>query len=105
MWNKIFARNYLNFSIVVKRSLSDNGEETLIKPFFLPTDTLQDIVEKTRLEQEKNQKVGQKNNSDIISRIMGYLPDFVMRVVVWILMWLDKVGLMPRLIEKRNNFV
>jgi len=102
MWNKIFARNYLNFSIVVKRSLSDNGEETLIKPFFLPTDTLQDIVEKTRLEQEKNQKVGQKNNSDIISRIMGYLPDFVMRVVVWILMWLDKVGLMPRLIEKAS---
>ena len=31
MWNKIFARNHVTFSIAVKRSLSDNGEETLIK--------------------------------------------------------------------------
>ncbi|HPS71927.1 MAG TPA: hypothetical protein PLM70_06710, partial [Bacteroidales bacterium] len=33
IWNKIFARNHLNVSIAVKRSLSDDGEETLIKPF------------------------------------------------------------------------
>lgn len=31
MWNKIFARNHVIFSIAVKRSLSDNGEEALIK--------------------------------------------------------------------------
>ena len=102
MWNKIFARNYLNFSIVVKRSLSDNGEETLIKPDFSPTDTLLDIVRKTKTEQENNQQAGQQNNSDLISKIMGYLPDFVMRIVVFLLFWLDKVGLMPRIIEKAS---
>ena len=32
IWNKIFSRNHVNFSIAVKRSLSDEGEETLIKP-------------------------------------------------------------------------
>ena len=61
MWNKIFARNHNTFSIAVKRSLSDNGEETLIKPQFLPSDTLQDIVRKTREEQENNQQPGQQN--------------------------------------------
>lgn len=102
MWNKIFARNHLNFSIIVKRSLSDNGEETLMKPYFQPTDTLMDVARKTRLVQEQNQKTGHKNNSDIISGIMGYLPDFVMRVVVFVLMWLDKVGLMPKVIESAS---
>jgi hypothetical protein len=102
MWNKIFARNHLNFSIIVKRSLSDDGEETLMKPYFQPTDTLEDVARKTRLAQEQNQKEGHKNNSDIISRIMGYLPDFVMRVVVFVLMWLDKVGLMPKVIESAS---
>jgi hypothetical protein len=102
MWNKIFARNHLSFSIVVKRSLSDEGEETLIKPYFLPTDTLQDVVRKTKHEQENNQKAGQQNASDTISKVLGLLPDFAMRVVAFLLLWLDKVGMMPKFIEKAS---
>lgn len=86
MWNKIFARNHVTFSIAVKRSLSDNGEETLIKPQFLPSDTLQDIVRKTREEQENNQQPGQQNSSDLISKILGMLPDLAMRIVVFLLL-------------------
>jgi hypothetical protein len=102
IWNKIFARNHVNFSIAVKRSLSDEGEETLIKPYFLPTDTLQDIVRKTRLEQENNQKVGQQNSSDMISKILGFLPEFLLRFVVFMLLHLDKVGMMPKFINKAS---
>ncbi|HEY5591810.1 MAG TPA: 2-oxo acid dehydrogenase subunit E2 [Paludibacter sp.] len=102
IWNKIFARNHVNFSIAVKRSLSDEGEETLIKLFFLPTDTLQDIVRKTKLEQENNQQVGQQNSSDMISKILGYLPDLALRIVVFLLLHLDKVGMMPKFINKAS---
>jgi hypothetical protein len=102
IWNKIFARNHINFSIAVKRSLSDEGEETLIKPYFLPTDTLEDIVRKTRLEQENNQQAGQQNSSDLISKILGYLPEFVLRTVVFMLLYLDKVGMMPKFINKAS---
>lgn len=102
MWNKIFARNYINFSIVIKRSLSDEGEETLIKPYFQPTDTLQDVSRKILEEQNINQKVGQQNSSDFISKVLGYLPDWLMRVVVFTLLWLDKVGLLPRFIEQAS---
>ena len=102
MWNKIFARNHVTFSIAVKRSLSDNGEETLIKPQFLPSDTLQDIVRKTREEQENNQQPGQQNSSDLISKILGMLPDLSMRFVVFLLLCLDKVGLMPKFIVKAS---
>ena len=102
MWNEIFARNYINFSIVIKRSLSDEGEETLIKPYFQPTDTLQDVSRKILEEQNKNQKVGQQNSSDFISKVLGYLPDWLMRVVVFTLLWLDKVGLLPRFIEQAS---
>ena len=44
MWNKIYARNHINISIAVKRSLTADGEETLIKPYFMPDATLQDVV-------------------------------------------------------------
>ena len=102
IWNKIFARNHVNFSIAVKRSLSDEGEETLIKPYFLPTDTLQDIVRKTRHEQDNNQKQGQQNSSDTISKILGILPEFLLRFVVFMLLHLDKVGMMPKFINKAS---
>jgi hypothetical protein len=98
MWNKIFARNHLNFAIAIKRSLSDTGEETLIKPYFHLGDTLQDIVRKVHEEHVTNQQAGKKNGSDIVSRVLGYLPDFLMRTVVFILFWMDKIGIMPKLI-------
>ncbi|MBP1672444.1 MAG: hypothetical protein H6Q25_259 [Bacteroidetes bacterium] len=100
MWNKIFSRNHLNISIAVKRSLSDDGEETLIKPFFMPSDTLYDVVEKIKTELENNQKVGQQNGSDAVAGLIGKLPDFLLRFVVFCLLWMDKIGIMPSIINK-----
>ena len=100
IWNKIFARNHLNVSIAVKRSLSDDGEETLINPFFMPTDTLYDVVEKVKAELDNNQKTGQKNGSDAVAGFIGKLPDFLLRFVVFVLLWMDKVGIMPKIINK-----
>jgi len=104
VWNKIFARNYVSFSLAVKRSLSDAGEETVIKPYFLPTDTLQDIVQKTNLEMENNKQVGQQNSSDSISKILGFLPDFLLRTVVLSIKKLDKIGIMPKFFFRASPF-
>jgi hypothetical protein len=98
MWNKIFARNHLNVAIAIKRSLSDTGEETLIKPYFHLDDTLQLVVEKVHREHASNQQTEKKNGADIVSRVLGYLPDFLMRTVVFLLFWMDKIGIMPKLI-------
>jgi hypothetical protein len=100
VWNKIFARKHLNFSIVVKRSLTDEGEETLIKPEFDLEDTLVDIAQKIRVELENNQQTGQQNGSDKTSKILGILPDFLLRTVVWLFFWLDKIGLLPKTIYR-----
>jgi pyruvate/2-oxoglutarate dehydrogenase complex dihydrolipoamide acyltransferase (E2) component len=97
-WNKLFARNHLNIAIAIKRSLSDTGEETLIKPYFHLEDTLQDIVRKVHKEQATNQQTGKKNSSDTVSRVLGYLPDFLMRTVVFTFFWMDKVGILPKFI-------
>jgi hypothetical protein len=104
VWNKIFARNHVSFSLAIKRSMSDEGEETVIKPYFLPTDTLLDIVEKTNQELGSNQQVGQENSSDAISKIMGFLPDFLLRTVIFLVKLLDKVGIMPKFFFKASPF-
>ncbi|HHT22990.1 MAG TPA: 2-oxo acid dehydrogenase subunit E2 [Bacteroidales bacterium] len=100
MWNKIFARNYLSFSIVIKRSLTDDGEETLIKPNFMPTDTLYDVVRKIQEEYDESLPEGSQNLLDRVSKLFGFFPDFLMRSAVFTLTWLDKIGLLPRTIEQ-----
>jgi hypothetical protein len=102
VWNKIFSRNHINFSIAIKRSLTDAGEETLIKPYFLPEDTLLDVVRKTKDLQEANQKQGTQNASDVISKVLGVLPDTLMRIVAWLMLWSDKVGLLPKFINEAS---
>jgi hypothetical protein len=104
VFNKIFARNHVNLSLAIKRSMSDAGEETVIKPYFLPTDTLEDIVIKTRTELENNQTVGQENSSDAISKILGFLPDFLLRSVVYLIKKMDHVGIMPKVFFQASPF-
>ena len=41
--NKLYAHNSITISIAIKRTMSDDGEETMIKPSFDPRDTLQDV--------------------------------------------------------------
>ena len=104
VWHKVFARNYLNFSIAIKRSMSDSAEETIIKPYFLPSDTLQEIVSKTNVELVNTLKNGQENSTDNLSKIFGFLPDFLLRGVVSFLSMLDKIGIMPKMFNHASPF-
>lgn len=104
MWHKIFARNHMSFSLAIKRAMSDLGEETVIKLYFLPTDTLEDIVRKTRIEVEKNIKESQENSTDSMTRAFGFFPDFMLRTLVGVLTNMDKVGLMPKMFNHASPF-
>jgi hypothetical protein len=104
VWNKLFARNHVSFSLAIKRSMTDEGEETVIKPYFLPTDSLADIVEKVRMEVEKNKQEGEENSSDSISKIMNLLPDFLLRTVIFLVLQLDKIGILPKIIFDASPF-
>ena len=100
IWNKIFARNTFSISLAIKRSLTDKGEESIVKPYFNLKDTLADVVQKVNTELENSQPVGQKNSQDKVSELLSILPDFLLRSVIFILFWLDKVGILPKSINK-----
>ncbi|MDR2839692.1 MAG: 2-oxo acid dehydrogenase subunit E2 [Paludibacter sp.] len=102
VWNKIYARNHVNIALVIKRSMKDDGEETLIKPYFLPTDTIKDVVGKVKAELDANQHEGQENSSDKVSKLFRMLPPWLVRFAVWALLNMDKVGIMPKIIFKAS---
>lgn len=100
VWNKLYARNYFNVSMVVKRSLTDSGEETMIKPYFHPTDTIYDVVRKVQEELEAVHQEGQQNSTDILSKFLSVFPNFLMRFLVFTFTWMDKIGVLPRSLEQ-----
>lgn len=104
MWHKIFARNYMSVSLAIKREMSDKGEETIIKVHYQPTDTLQDVARKTRMEVEKSMKDSEQNSTDSLSKLFGIFPDFMLRTVVGALIGLDKIGLMPKVFNYASPF-
>ena len=104
MWHKLFARNHVNFSIAIKRSMSDTAEETIIKPYFLPTDTIAEIVRKTNTELINALKKSEVSSTDSLSKLLGMFPDFLLRSVVYSLTFLDKIGLMPKIVNHASPF-
>lgn len=98
--SKLYARKYINMSLVVKRSLTDEGEETLIKVNFLPTDTLYDVVRKVQKELDENKPEGEQNDADKISKILNTVPAWLKRFLVSTVVWMDKMGILPRALEE-----
>lgn len=94
VWNKIFARNHINMSLIIKRKLSN--VETMIKPEFEPEDTLYDVVRRVSEEVNKNVADDAVNSSDETCNALLKLPAFVMRFVVKLLYGLDNIGLLPK---------
>jgi hypothetical protein len=104
VWNKIYARNSISLSLAIKRSMTDRGEETIVKPEFEPTDTLSDIVRRVAEAVDQNKTENADNSTDKIARLLGYIPAFLLRFVVWFLRSLDNVGKLPRAIQSASPF-
>lgn len=99
VWNKMFARNNICFSLIVKRNLTEEGEETLTKTYFDPNDTLADVVRKLQYEVSMNLVEGAQNDTDVASKVLGALPPFLLRMAVQMLYCMDNLGILPRAIH------
>ena len=102
--NKIYARNHISISMSVKKSMTDEAETTVVKPIFSPYDVLRDIVNKFNEEVNKNKVHETENKTDFTAKLVGNLPSFLIRFVIGTLHNLDKIGLMPKLINKVSPF-
>ncbi len=96
VWNKVYARNNITLSLAIKRSMTDKGEETVVKIEFEPTDTIQDVARRISEAVNSNKMEGAVNTADKISKFMGYIPAFIMRFVIWVIRSLDNIGCLPR---------
>lgn len=100
---KAFARNGIEINMTVKRKLSANETNTVIKVHFEPDDTVTDVYNK--FTQTKDAAFAEEENDfDNTAKIINYIPGLLKKFAVWFLKLLDYFGLLPNAILKVSPF-
>jgi len=104
MNGRIFKRNDIEISLAVKKSLTDAADETTIKLTFKGNETvseIRDMIDKEVLVSAKGAAV---NDTDKTAKILTRVPNFMIKIAVGFLKFLDKHGMLPKSILKVSPF-
>ncbi len=101
---RIYARNEILISFVLKKELNESSPETTLKVKFEATDTFMDVVKKVNQAVKENQSVDTKNDTDKLAKLIMSIPGQLVRFVVFVLRCLDYIGLMPKIINRLSPF-
>lgn len=100
----LYQRDKIYVSLVIKKSLTDDGVETPLKLKFNGDENIFEIKEKLDATIEKNKDVEASNKTDKLVSILSAIPSGLIRAIVKILMFLDKHGIMPKKIIEASPF-
>ncbi len=101
---KTYARKEISFSLVIKKEMNEETEETTIKIIFDPKDTIYDVVEKVNNEIQKNKDTTIENSTDKAAKIITYMPGFMIAFFMFMARFLDNHGLLPRFLTDLSPF-
>ncbi len=100
----LYQRDKIYVSLVIKKSLTDDGVETPLKLPFNGDENIFEIKEKLDAAIEKNKDIEVSNKTDKLVSILSAIPSGLIRAIVKFLMFLDKHGVMPKKIIEASPF-
>lgn len=102
--HKVYARDEMSISLAIKKNLSVEGTQTVVKMVYDPRDTIFDVALRLQQEIEQNKDVMNDNSTDSFAKFVNHLPSSLIRLVIGTIKWLDFHGWMPRSIQKLSPF-
>ena len=99
-----YQRNKIFVSLSIKKSLTDEGQETVVKIPFNGTENIFEIKEKVDSTIEKNKDIATSNKTDKLVKILNIIPNKLILWTVRILNFMDKHGIMPKAVIKASPF-
>ena len=104
MNRRIYKRNHFCFSFVILKTRADGTpDETSLKVYLEPEDTVFTVNEKIKRAIAANEKTEQSNSTDHFARFMFSVPGLP-RFVVGLAYFLDRHGLLPRKVIDLSPF-
>ena len=101
---KIYHRNTIEINMAVKKEMSLDAPDTIIKVRFEPTDTITDVYEKFNAVVEKATAEGSNTDFDKTARWLTRLPGILFRGTVRLLEFLDYHGWLPQALLEVSPF-
>ena len=101
---RLYARDEIRISMVVKKELSVNAEETAVKFNFKPDSTIYDINSTLRNLISENKGKESSNDMDGFIGILNHLPRPLFSITINFLTWLDFHGKLPKFIHELSPF-
>ena len=102
---KIFYRgNDIQFCLTIKKEMTAEAPETVIKVHLTPSDTAEDVYHKINAEVEKAKNTPLDSGMDNTAAILTMIPGIILKFVVWFLRTLDYFGLLPKFLLEISPF-
>ena len=101
---RIYARHSIDINMAIKKELSLNAPDTMIKARFKPTDSLVEVYNKFNALVEENNNMDSSSDFDGVAGMLTKLPRFIFRFFVWLLEKLDYHGWLPKILLDVSPF-
>lgn len=105
--HRIYARNNIEVSMMIKKQLSLNAPETMFKFFFQPDYTINDVYKYMHEKIHAYQNEPESDVADDLDKFlkkMVSLPRWILRMVMRFLYWMDYHGLIPQSLLELSPF-
>lgn len=106
MSGRHYMRNSLEISMVVKKSLEIDAEETTLKFKFKGNETPLEIKKylDAQIEAEKNEDTSGNNKTDLFVKALASTPTFILKILVAGIKIMDKLNLLPKKVIEASPF-
>ena len=101
---RTYQRNGITICMSIKKSMTDDGEETTIKVPFTGKETLFEVKDKLQKMIAENKLQETENGTDKTADLIAKVPTGLIKIIVGYLKHLDKKGRLPKKIIEISPF-
>jgi hypothetical protein len=99
---KIWQRNEIKLSLIIKKSFREDAEETSLNTVFTGYETIGEV--KKLIDEDVNAALQTQNATDDRRDGLAHLPHWLLRLAVWGIKFADRHGMLPNSFLKGSPF-
>lgn len=104
MDGRTYARHGIHITLAIKKEMREDSEETTLKIPFTGEENIFEVKEILDDVISKNKDTSAENSTDRLAKLLSYVPDWLFKFIVNLLMWLDKHGMLIKPIIEASPF-
>lgn len=94
----------IQFCMTIKKEMSSDSPDTVIKVHLSPKDTAMDVYNKVNVKIEEVKNTPLDSNFDNTAHVLTLIPGVFLKFTVWLLRTLDYFGMLPQFLLEVSPF-